>query len=68
MAQFCYATIFRNWTFLSFFATGNKDKQLYNDMFAKTHQNIYRLVLPGDISMIDPLYFSRSILGVNSRY
>ena len=35
-------------------------------MSAKTHQNIYRLVLPCDICMIDPLYFFRSILGVNS--
>ena len=33
---------------------GNKDKQLYNDMSAKNHQKIYRLVLPGDICMIDP--------------
>lgn len=64
MAQFCYEIIFRNWTFLSFVATGNKDRQLYNDMSAKTHQKIYPLVLPCDICTIDPLYFFRSILGV----
>ena len=33
----------------------------HNDMSAKTHEKYSRLVLPGEICLMDPLYFFRSI-------